>query len=189
MIFPDAFPTLATERLLLRTLEERDLEGLLSFFTDPVAMRYWSTPPLTDLAQVRAILDRNRAGFAQRTALSWAIAHRDDDSLVGTCTLFRLDEQNRRAEVGYALIRARWGQGLMHEALTAVLDLAFGPMRLHRVEADIDPRNTASIRALERLGFAREGLLRERWQVGGEITDSLIMGLLRGEWRARRREA
>jgi RimJ/RimL family protein N-acetyltransferase len=74
----------------------------------------------------------------------------------------------------------------MHEALVAVVDYAFGPLGLRRLEADTDPRNLASQRALERLGFTREGLLRERWQVGDEISDTALFGLLAREWVAGR---
>jgi len=73
----------------------------------------------------------------------------------------------------------------MSEALGAAIGHAFGALDLRRIEADTDPRNAASIRMLERLAFRREGLLRERWVVGGEVCDSLILGLLRTDWRAR----
>ena len=111
---------------------------------------------------------------------------KDSDRVVGTCTLFHMDRTHRRGEIGYALGEAAWGRGYMHEALSALLEYAFLQLGLHRLEADIDPRNHASIRAVERLGFVREGYLRERWQVGGEITDSLFLGLLRPDWDARR---
>ena len=109
----------------------------------------------------------------------------EDDRIVGTCTLFNLDARNRRAEIGYALARDSWGQGLMSEALGALIAYAFGPLGLTRLEADVDPRNAPSIRIVEKLGFVREGLLRERWHVGGEAQDSLMLGLLRREWGAR----
>jgi RimJ/RimL family protein N-acetyltransferase len=141
---------------------------------------------MTDIQEAYALLARAQAAFAQHTSFRWGIARRTDDRIIGTCILFHLDEQNRRAEVGYVLGRADWGNGYIQEALTALLDYAFGPLGLHRIEAEIDPRNTASIRAVERLGFVREGILRERWLVGGEISDSLMMGLLRREWQARR---
>lgn len=92
------------------------------------------------------------------------------------------DFTHRRAEVGYALGRAYWGHGYIQEALHALLDYAFGVLGLHRIEADVDPRNAASIRTLERLGFQREGYLRERWQVGGEILDGVFYGLLQPDW-------
>ena len=73
----------------------------------------------------------------------------------------------------------------MHEALRALLDFGFGELDLNRIEADIDPRNSASARTLERLGFTKEGYLRERWIVGDEVSDTALYGLLRREWMER----
>jgi RimJ/RimL family protein N-acetyltransferase len=73
----------------------------------------------------------------------------------------------------------------MHEALQALLEFGVGELDLNRIEADIDPRNSASARTLERLGFTKEGYLRERWIVGDEVSDTAIYGLLRREWRVR----
>jgi RimJ/RimL family protein N-acetyltransferase len=70
----------------------------------------------------------------------------------------------------------------MGEALQTLLTYAFEVLELRRLEADVDPRNAASIRTLERLGFKREGFLRERWHVDGEIQDALFYGLLKREW-------
>ena len=104
--------------------------------------------------------------------------------MVGTCTLAQLSPEHRRAEVGYALARAVWGRGYLAEVLPALLTFAFDTLDLHRVEADVDPRNAPSIRALERLGFRREGHLRERYHVAGEVQDAVLYGLLRREWAA-----
>jgi RimJ/RimL family protein N-acetyltransferase len=71
----------------------------------------------------------------------------------------------------------------MGEALAALIDHSFGVLRLRRLEADVDPDNASSLRILGRLGFQREGLLRERWSVGGGIQDSVFLGLLAREWR------
>jgi RimJ/RimL family protein N-acetyltransferase len=79
-----------------------------------------------------------------------------------------------------------WGKGYINEALVALLEFGFTQLDLNRVEADIDPRNVASARTLERLGFQREGLLRQRWIVGDEVSDTAIYGLLAHEWRAKR---
>jgi ribosomal-protein-alanine N-acetyltransferase len=183
MIFPEKIPTLAGERIVLRAMDERDLDALFAIYSNPEAMRYWSGRAWTDRDEGRALVDRGRAHFAAREAVLWGIARKSDDCVIGTCTLFSFHEQNRRAEVGYALGREYWGQGLMNEALSVLIDWAFGVAGFHRIEADIDPRNVASVRALERLGFEREGLLRQRWIVEGEISDSVVMGLLEGEWR------
>jgi RimJ/RimL family protein N-acetyltransferase len=74
----------------------------------------------------------------------------------------------------------------MQEALGALLNFAFDSLNLHRLEADVDPGNLSSVKTLERLGFRREGYLRERWHVGGEIQDALFYGLLRREWPGNR---
>src|SRR4029078_1332119 len=97
-------------------------------------------------------------------------------------TLFNISLSNGRAELGYGLGRAHWGQGLMNEALNSLVKHAFDVVQLRRLEADVDPRNAGSIRTLERLGFQREGFLRERWHVNGEIQDAIFYGLLRREW-------
>jgi len=185
MNFPGAFPTLTTERLVLREVADRDVEAVFEMESDPVAMRYWSRPPMRDIAEALASVERAKTFFPERVALRWSICLPTDDRMLGHLSLFDFSEQSGRADIGYGLARRHWGQGFMHEALIAVIDYAFGSMGLRRLEADIDPRNHASLRALERLGFAREGLLRERWQVGDEISDSALMGLLAREWRAR----
>ena len=79
-----------------------------------------------------------------------------------------------------------WGRGLGAGAVALLAGFAFDVLGLRRLEADVDPRNTASLRLLERLGFVREGHLRERWILGGEIQDAVFYGLLRREWAARR---
>ena len=186
MRFPDEFPVLTTERLVLRAIAARDVDAVFELESDPVAMRYWSRPPMRERAEAEASVARSLTFFPERVGLKWVLARREDDRMLGHASLFDFVEPSDRAEIGYGLARAHWGRGLMHEALVAVVDHAFGPLGLRRLEADTDPRNAASNRALERLGFTREGVLRERWKVGDEISDTFLFGLLAREWRARR---
>ena len=186
MNYPDQFPILTTERLLLREVADRDVDAVFEMESDPVAMRYWSRPPMQDPSEARAAVERAKGFFASRAGLRWSVCLAADGEMLGHVSLFNLNEQSAHAEIGYGLLRRHWGRGYMHEALEAVIDWAFGPLGMRRLEADIAPGNEASIRALERHGFAREGLLRERWQVAEEISDSLLMGLLAREWRERR---
>ena len=182
----DHLPTIPTPRLRLRWLTAGDVPALAAIFGDPAVCRYWSRPPLRDPAEARALHDEIVRGFADRTLLQWGIAERETDAVVGTCTLASLSTEHRRAEVGFALARATWGRGYVAEALPALLGVAFGTLDLHRLEADVDPRNGASIRALERVGFEREGYLRERYHLQGELQDPVLYGLLRLDWEARR---
>jgi RimJ/RimL family protein N-acetyltransferase len=186
MNFPDTFPVLTTERLVLRGIADHDAEAIFEMESDPVAMRYWSRPPMQEMSEAIASRERARTFFPERTALRWSVTRPADDRALGQVSLFGFVEPSDRAEIGYGLARRHWGQGYMHEALVAVVDYAFGPLALRRLEADADPRNTASVRAVERLGFRLEGTLRERWKVGEEISDTALFGLLAHEWKARR---
>ena len=189
MHWPERFPDLATPRLALRQTHDADVDVEYAMRTDPVVMRYWSSLPIREIREARDTVERAKGYFASREGIRWIVTLRDDDRMIGSVGLFAFHEQNRLAEIGYALAREHWGRGYMHEALTAAIDYAFGPLALRRIEADTHPRNAASVRTLERLGFAREGLLRERWQVGDEISDSLVWGLLARDWAARRAAA
>jgi len=161
------------------------VDALYTIFSNAEVMRYWSTPPLTDIDAASKLIDEIREDIERHEILKWGIALRPKGNLIGSVTLFHLDFTHRRAEIGYALGRAYWGNGYMQETLKAVLSFAFKDLNLHRIEADVDPRNHASVRTLERLGFQREGYLRERWQVNGEIQDAFFFGLLRPDWEAR----
>jgi [ribosomal protein S5]-alanine N-acetyltransferase len=177
---------LQTRRLHLRPLVASDAPRLFEIFSDPRVMRYWSTPPWADIAEAHAAIERD--AVARRTGghVRLGIERTSDGRLLGTCALFDLERNCRRAEIGYALGADAWGQGYVQEALGALLDAAFDELHLNRIEADIDPRNLASARSLQRLGFVQEGLLRQRWIVDGEISDSALYGLLRADWQARR---
>lgn len=176
-------PTLSTARLVLRPLADSDAPALMAIFGNPRVMRYWSTPPWTTVDQALRFIERSHHFAQQGDGVRVGITRREGGELIGQCTLFDWQRQNRRAEVGYSLAESAWGQGHATEAMGALLQWGFDTLDLHRVEADLDPRNTPSARLLERLGFVREGHLRERWIVDGEVSDSWLYGLLRREWR------
>ena len=179
----DSLVTIDTNRIRLRPVTEDDVDALYRIFSHPEVMRYWGAPPLADRDAALQLVNEIHDGFRRQAALKWGIARRTDDQIIGTTTLFNLSFDNHRCELGYGLDRAEWGKGYMQEALRALLDYAFNVLDLHRLEADVDPRNENSIRIVEKLGFQREGYLRERWQVNGEIQDALFFGLLRPEWQ------
>lgn len=179
-------PTISGEKVSLRWLTENDIDSLLTIFSDREVMRYWSSPAMNERGEAVEYLADIHKFFRRGELFQWGVALNENDLIIGTCTLAAIDKQNRRAEIGYALRRDYWGKGLMRDALEALIDYAFNNMNLHRIEADVDPRNASSIRSLERLGFMREGFLRERWIVNGEIQDALFYGLLKKEWEARK---
>jgi ribosomal-protein-alanine N-acetyltransferase len=176
--------TLRTARLTLRPPRRGDEDDLFAIHSDPEVMRYFSEPPWTDPDRPARQIDDDAGRFEREESFRFAIVLNDTGRQVGNCSLHALHCQNRRAEIGYALARSHWGHGYMHEALQALLGFAFTDLDLHRLEADIDPRNVASATALQRLGFQPEGLLRERWIVDGKVSDSALYGLLRRDWQS-----
>ena len=142
---------------------------------------------MTDLAQAEDLVRQILEDYETGNSLPLVIERKGDNIFVGNCTLHHFHASSRRAEIGYSLARSYWGLGYMHEALQTLVSYAFERLDLNRLEADIDPRNTASARSLERLGFLKEGHLRERWIVNGEVSDTGFYGLLRSEWLRDRR--
>jgi RimJ/RimL family protein N-acetyltransferase len=174
--------TIQTERLVLRPMDEGDIDALFEMCSVPEVVRYTPRPAMKERIEAEQMMERIKANFARGDAFQLGIERRQDRVVLGYCGLFSFHETSRRAEIGYSLDIRYWGEGYMSEALVAFVDYAFDGLGLHRIEADIDPRNAASARSLVRLGFTYEGLLRERWIVAGEISDTGMYGLLRSDW-------
>jgi ribosomal-protein-alanine N-acetyltransferase len=177
--------SLQTTRLRLRPVDAGDADALFALHADPETMRFWSSPPWTDQAKATRTIEDDQDALRAGTSIRFVITEPGSDVLIGCCSLHHIQRDQRFCEVGYILRRSHWGRGLMHEAMTAVVDFAFEGLALLRLEADIDPRNEASARTVVRLGFTLEALMRERWLVDGVVSDSAIYGLLREQWQGR----
>lgn len=171
------FPNLQTERLCLRELVPADPPALLAIHSDQEAMRWFGTDPLQDLAQAEQLVNT----FASWRLLPapgtrWGLARQSDGQLVGSSGLFNWNRAWGRCVLGYELARPAWGQGLMSEALRAVLAWGYSPqgMALNRVEAMIHAENTPSLKLAQGLGFQFEGRLREVAFWGGRHHDLLL---------------
>jgi [ribosomal protein S5]-alanine N-acetyltransferase len=171
------FPELTTARLLLREIVPADLDAFVAIQNDPEVTRYFGRAPLTR-EQCAARLAEVETSIREGTAIRWALIPRDGDALIGSAGFWKRDLAHHHAELGYELARAWWGRGLMAEALEAIVAFGFGAMGLHRVEANTDPANVGSMRVLEKVGFVREGTLRENWHHDGRYTDTATFGLL-----------
>lgn len=175
-------PAIESARLAVRLVAESDLTALLAINGDDAVTAFLPYPTWSSAADAEAWYRRMSDMQATGAALQFVIVERDAAAVIGTCLLFRFDEGSARAELGYVLGRAWWGKGYMREALAALIECAFGALSLRRLEAEVNPRNVSSSRVLRRLGFTREGLLRERWVAKGEARDVEVFGLLRHEW-------
>ncbi|HYF61553.1 MAG TPA: GNAT family N-acetyltransferase [Herpetosiphonaceae bacterium] len=179
------FPVLETERFVLRPFTADDTDATFRIMSDPQVTRYFGRFTMTERAHAVERIERIQAAFAERRGIRWAIAPRQGGELIGSCGFWRIDAEHFRAEIGYELAPEVWGRGVMPEALQAALGFGFAKMRLHSVEANIDPANTGSRRVLEKLGFAQEGYFRENYYIPDEdrFSDTATFSLLSGDWR------
>lgn len=174
-------------RVRLRRFDEGDVPHLFALYSNEEVTRFLARPRMKEIGEAHEMWGRIEAANADGSSLQLAIERKSDGAFLGACLLFNIvTARAARAEIGYSLAPEHWRQGYLAEALPALIDHGFEAMRLNRIEADIDPENTASARVLGKLGFRREGLLRERWIVRGEPSDSEIYGLLRNDWLARK---
>lgn len=181
------FPDLITPRLRLRRFEPRDVDGLHACFGNIEAMRYWNFPACKSKTETeRWVRFLARASNA-RSYQAWAIAERHSNHCIGMVNYHHREPHNRRLEIGYILAPSHQRQGLMTEALQALVAYCFDELRTHRIEAMISSDNHASIRLVERLGFRHEGgPLRDYWRVGEQYVSVLVFGLIDSDRRSAR---
>jgi len=171
-----------TDRVCVRPLSESDLPSILAINSDEEVVKFLGHAPWQAMADAEAWFERISKLQAAGSALEFVIAAKESGNVIGRCGLFDFEEANAHARLGYILARAFWGQGYMREALTALISCAFSEMDLRRLEANVEANNTASASLLRRIGFTREGVLRERWITKEETMDAEVYGLLRREW-------
>jgi [ribosomal protein S5]-alanine N-acetyltransferase len=176
-------PTLQTERLQLRPFTDADADALFALHSNTYVLRYWDAPPWTEPERAEGFLSRCRQMADDATGARLALDRLSDGAFLGWCSLATWNPTYRSASMGYCLSEAAWGQGYATEAARAVLTWGFETLDLNRVQAQVDTRNAASAHVLEKLGFVREGTLREDCIVNGTVSDSWVFGLLRREWR------
>lgn len=176
-------PTLRTARLRLRPFVSADADALFALHSRAEVLRYWDAPPWSERVRAECFIAACRAMETDGSGARVAIERLSDGAFIGWCGLTRFNPDYRSASLGYCYDDAAWGHGYATEAARALLQWAFDTLDLNRVQAETDTRNAASARVLEKLDFAREGMLREDCVVNGEVSDSWIYGLLRRDWR------
>ena len=182
-------PTVRTDRLRLRPFTGADADALFALQSNATVLRYWDAPPWTDHARAERFIAACEHMAEEGSGARLAMDRLSDEVFIGWCSLTRWNSDHRSASMGYCLNEAAWGHGYATEAGRALLDWAFDTLDLNRVQAETDTRNVASARVLEKLGFLREGTLREDCVVNGDVSDSWVYGLLRREWRPSSRPA
>ena len=163
-----------TKRLVLRRARMSDLEDLHRVFSNPAAMRYWDSPPYEENEQTQRLLEAMVAASPVERD-DFIIEH--EGRAIGKAGCWRL------GEIGFILHPDHWGKGMAREALSAVIPHIFDSLPIDRLEADVDPRNDASLKLLARLGFREVGRAARTILVGDEWCDSVYLELSRQAWK------
>lgn len=174
------FPTLYTDRLVLRQAGPTDVEPLFRLRNDERTMQYLVRKRATTRSDAEELMVRMEEERITAKSLSWMLCLKEDPTMIGSIGLYRIRAEHHGTEVGYLLSPEHWGRGLMQEALNAVTAYGLGPLGFHRMEAVTDPRNGRSRALLERCGYALEGIQRENHHWEGRYMDSAIYARLAG---------
>lgn len=179
-----SFPILYTSRLILREIVLPDAEAILSIRGDVRVTRLNSGKPMQTLDEARELIMKGRQAYDDHRRIDWGIVLKaaPEAGLVGRCGFNYWLRQDRRASIGYDLGYAYWGEGIMTEAVGAIVQFGFEQMRLNRIEADTDAENFGSMRVLEKVGFKREGVQREQYFEWEEFHDLVLYALLKKDF-------
>ena len=172
------FPVLETPRLRLRKISLRDQEEFFLLRSSKIVMKYIDRPLAKSREDACQLIEMMIDLIDRNQGLTWTISLIENPRMIGTVHLWKISQENYRAEIGYLLEPAFQGQGLMHESLGAIIHYGFGRLKLHSIEANVNPKNTASIRLLEKSGFVREGYFKENYFYEGRFQDSAIYSIL-----------
>ena len=174
-------PFLIGERIYLRPLEESDLDRCLRWINDPEILATLGRRfPMNRTRETEWLVEQ----YKSETSLLLAIALKDKDQHIGNCGLHHIDYPNGCATFGMLIgEKNEWGKEYAPEATRLILDFAFNQLRLHRVSLEVYAHNRRGQRAYEKVGFVREGVLRESYFRNGRYYDTVVMGLLQSEWK------
>jgi ribosomal-protein-alanine N-acetyltransferase len=177
------FPHLETARLHLRRILASDANALFRVLADESVTQFYDEDAFTDISQALDQIEAWDSGYHRHSCIRWGITLMGTGDVIGSCGFYGIHIRHRRAGIGFELARDFWRQGIMTEALSAVIAYGFDELELNRIEAVVMPGNVASIAMLGKLGFRNEGLLEayERWGSKGFV-NLYILALLRKTW-------
>lgn len=176
------FPELVTGRLVLRRTLLTDAADVLIFRSDPYVQRF-NGPVFEDVAEAEALIHELNDEYFNKSGICWGVTLKNENKVIGLFGIHHWSRHHRRAEVGYDMNHAYWGQGIASEALRVIIQFGFEQMNLNRIYAGTIADNHESVRLLEAIGFEHEGTQRSfSWEDDGTFHDSAMFGLLRDEY-------
>jgi RimJ/RimL family protein N-acetyltransferase len=179
---PCCIPNLATARLVLRSLRYDDVSDIFAYARDPEVARHTLWEPHRSERDSEAFFDFVAHQQGTDRMFVWGITLKPNDHIIGTIGLANYVPAHARAELGFAIGRQYWNQGLTTEAVAAVLKFGFDELELNRIEAYCKVVNLASARVLEKSGMSLEGVLRQRDRIKGKFEDLSLYAILKQDY-------
>jgi ribosomal-protein-alanine N-acetyltransferase len=173
----DPYPVIHTERLTLRKLKEADADDIFALRSDEKVLQHTGIPKPATVDDAAAYIQKILNLEHNSEAVQWGITLNSDNKIIGTICFWNVVKENHHAEIGYILRSDFHNKGIMQEAMEPVIDYGFDTMKLHTIEAQISPENTASIKLVERSGFVQTDYFKEKYEKDGQFVDSMIFGL------------
>ena len=174
----EPFPIIETEDFVLRRLQFSDVVAILKVRSNPEIMKYIPRPLLKDKDEALEHIKTISTVLENKEGINWAISKKTESDMIGIIGFYRIQEANRRAEIGYMLLPEHHGKGILTRIVKEVINYGFKEMQLHSISAVIDPENCASARVLEKNNFIKEGHLRDNVLFEGRYFDSVLYSLL-----------
>lgn len=178
----DTFPEFESSRLFFRNFLLSDAKDLFEIRSDDEVMRFMDIPKFESTMDAEKMINSISDDYTSQKGISWAIVEKESNKFAGYFGFWRMIPKHCRAEIGYALNRNYWGKGIMAETLSAMMEYGFENIKLHSVEANVNPENINSIKLLEKTGFKKEAHFKENYLFNGKFLDSIIYSLLEKEF-------
>ncbi|MEP7170809.1 MAG: GNAT family N-acetyltransferase [Bacteroidota bacterium] len=172
------FPVLETERLFFRQINANDVQDVFELRTNERVIKYSDRPKMKNIQEAVEMIKKISTSYGNNEGIAWAMEMKETKKTAGHITYWRIIKEHHRAEIGYALLPDYWGKGIMTEAINKIIEFGFSEMKLHSIEANVNPANLPSIKLLERTGFKREAYFKENYFFEGRFLDSAIYSLI-----------
>jgi ribosomal-protein-alanine N-acetyltransferase len=160
----------------------KDTQALVDLTQDASVMKYYGMPSFSSKNEAIAEINWFTNLFLRGEGIRWVITFQGQREYIGDIGYFKYEPIHLRAEIGFKIAQKYWRQGLMSETLGPILQYGFTEMQLNRIEAMVELENVACIGLLEKVGFIKEGVLREYEHGAHGYVDLIMMALLRKDW-------
>ena len=172
-----------TKRLALTQMALKDTDNLFKMLSDKETAKYVGIEEKKKAIEklIKVYLKRSKRG----EGILLKMATRKDNNFLGFFALPNYNDVHRRTEIGYTITKENWNKGYVSEAILTAVNFLFKKIKLNRLEAMVHPNNKVSLHLLNKFGFKKEGLVRQRYYMNNKPEDMVMLSLLREEWNSK----